>query len=233
MKGIRYSDGLISAVCAYVFPSLSQCTVPLTLILVENIIFLQLILPQELLCSFCFLLEHLSIQVGYFFNRAVVFIRETKAYLKVTVHLLLLLEYMHFLSNDRICGEDVPQGEIVSVSNTMTIVFKSDNNITLGGFVASYRTVDVVPDLESVALVEGSQRSACEDTTNQDEGFIQSPNYPGNYPKRTTCSYDITAPEGSHVQVDFEPAFEIRYKPDCRKNFLMIDLGNGITENLK
>ncbi|XP_035665916.1 tolloid-like protein 1 [Branchiostoma floridae] len=41
------------------------------------------------------------------------------------------------------------------------------------------------------------------------EGYIMSPNYPGNYPERTDCSWTITAP--SVIQLEFVGTFDIEF----------------------
>lgn len=127
-----------------------------------------------------------------------------------------------------ICGNDVPDGEIISLSNSMVVTFTSDSIISSTGFAATYTAVAVDTNTESPNV-----DSSCYNTVDEDSGVLESPWYPNKYPRRRVCVYTITAPEGSRVELEFEGEIGIEYHNRCIWDFLEVHLGDGITTPLR
>lgn len=53
------------------------------------------------------------------------------------------------------------------------------------------------------------------------EGFLSSPNYPNEYPKRMDCSWVISVPITNQIELNITE-FHLEISPDCRYDFLEI-----------
>ena len=84
------------------------------------------------------------------------------------------------------CGTDSP-ADLTSSGNKLYVKFKSDGSHTYKGFAAGYNT-----------------HSPCGGRLTGDSGEFQSPNWPFDYPNNTECIWEITVPEGKHVNLDFK-----------------------------
>ena len=110
----------------------------------------------------------------------------------------------------------------------MVVTFTSDYSLVFSGFAATYTAVAVDTETESPDVT-----STCSNTVDQDDGTIRSPRYPKKYPRLRTCTYTITAPEGSHVEIDFEGFFSIESHDSCIWDYVEVDLGDGISTDLR
>ncbi|KAM6900418.1 cubilin [Xenentodon cancila] len=111
------------------------------------------------------------------------------------------------------CGTTSP-GTVQSGANKLAIVFMADHSVSRGGFVASW----------------SADSSGCGGVIHADSGTIKSPNYPQNFPANTECSWRVVAHEGNHLEMSFNPDFEI---PDssgtCQDSY--IKMWSGHTQN--
>ena len=128
----------------------------------------------------------------------------------------------------RICGDDVPSGPIFSLSNTMVVTFISDFIINAGGFSAAYYAVSVETNDDSPLV-----STSCYNTFAASDDAIKSPRFPRPYPRRRLCFYTITAPQGFHVELDFEEEFGIEFHNRCIWDYLEVHLGDGISSDLR
>ncbi|XP_066271849.1 CUB and sushi domain-containing protein 1-like [Branchiostoma lanceolatum] len=95
------------------------------------------------------------------------------------------------------CGTSLPP-TVRTVGNVMSVKFSSDYSETRAGFKAKYSIVTDCVYGENLTL-----------TNSVTEGYITSPNYPGDYPNNIDCSWTITAPSTSRIQLDFLGMFNI------------------------
>ena len=103
----------------------------------------------------------------------------------------------------------------------MKIIFAVQGSEDKTSFYATYRAVEIAIN-SSNPDVEGSTCSHCQSTTDQDKGYIQSPRYPQAYRRRMCCQYEITAPPGLHVELNFARIFQIE-----EEDTISIDIGGS------
>ncbi|XP_030841284.1 protein SpAN-like isoform X1 [Strongylocentrotus purpuratus] len=120
------------------------------------------------------------------------------------------------------CDQCVPKEEIISATNMMKIIFAVQGSEDKTSFYATYRAVEKIAINSSNPDVEGSTCSHCQSTTDQDKGYIQSPRYPQAYRRRMCCQYEITAPPGLHVELNFARIFQIE-----EEDTISIDIGGS------
>lgn len=135
------------------------------------------------------------------------FIRSTN-----NVHKLITNDSLpSFQSYVRWCGKhsgDMSQFDFISRSNEILINFFTDNSIAGEGFSAMWRSIDI---------------SACPgQTITSREGNLSSPNFPYFLLHNLNCSYNIQAPIGRKVWLEFL-TFDIDYDASVH-----VDLGDGI-----
>lgn len=110
----------------------------------------------------------------------------------------------------RWCGKhsgDMTRFDFISRSNEILINFFTDNSIGGEGFSAMWRSIDI---------------SACpEQTLTSREGNLSSPNFPHFLLHNLNCSYNIQAPIGRKIWLQFL-AFDIVSDADVQ-----VDLGDG------
>ncbi|XP_019897556.2 cubilin [Esox lucius] len=108
------------------------------------------------------------------------------------------------------CGSTSP-GSIQSGSNKLTVVFMADHSVGKEGFLATWST----------------DSSGCGGVIHADSGIIKSPNYPQNFPSNIECSWTIIAHEGNHLEMNFNPDFQI---PDtsgeCQGSYIKMWAGD-------
>ncbi|XP_019640486.1 PREDICTED: CUB and sushi domain-containing protein 1-like [Branchiostoma belcheri] len=109
------------------------------------------------------------------------------------------------------CGAALPP-TLWTVGNVMTVKFHTDGSVPRTGFKAKYSMV-------SAACVHGETLTL---TDSVPEGYIMSPNYPGNYPNNADCSWIITAPSTTAVQLDFVETFDIEYGANCLYDYVQV-----------
>ncbi|KAI8501685.1 hypothetical protein Bbelb_209560 [Branchiostoma belcheri] len=80
---------------------------------------------------------------------------------------------------------------------------------------------DAAPTCTLTACVQGENLDLTNSVT---EGYIMSPNYPGNYPSNADCSWTITAP--SAIQLDFV-MFDVEFQQSCRYDYVRVVDGRG------
>ncbi|KAF6722152.1 Cubilin [Oryzias melastigma] len=111
------------------------------------------------------------------------------------------------------CGTTSP-GTIQSGSNKLAVVFLADHSVSKGGFLASW-SID---------------SSGCGGIIHGDAGTIKSPNFPQNFPAHVECSWQIIAHEGNHLEMTFNPDFQI---PDssgtCQESYVKVWSGQTQT----
>jgi len=99
-------------------------------------------------------------------------------------------------TNGRYCGTSVPP--IMETSgNQLYVSFVADNVGSATGFQMMYREISVTC---------GGHLTL---TNTINSGFFMSPNYPAFHPHNVDCTWVITAPAGTQVQVDFVGDFDI------------------------
>lgn len=110
----------------------------------------------------------------------------------------------------RWCGKhsgDMTRFDFISRSNEILVNFFTDNSIAGEGFSAMWRSIDI---------------SACpEQTLTSREGNLSSPNFPHFLLHNLNCSYNIQAPIGRKIWLEFL-AFDIVSDADVQ-----VDLGDG------
>ncbi|XP_064472120.1 cubilin-like [Ornithodoros turicata] len=100
------------------------------------------------------------------------------------------------------CGLNKPP-TFVSTSHRARLLFRSDASLQGDGFKAV------------VTL-------ACGDNYTDPMGDITSPRYPNEYEGSLNCDYLIVVPQGSHVEITFDPQFDIEQAEDCRYDSLTL-----------
>ncbi|BES95605.1 calcium ion Hypothetical protein [Nesidiocoris tenuis] len=110
----------------------------------------------------------------------------------------------------KICGNTLPE-PIITNSNSLFIHFHSDSAYEAKGF-----------DIK-VSLATG----ACGGILHESPGFIESPNYPMQYPNNSNCIYEIRVDAGYHIGLIFTDRFYIEESENCSKDFVeMFDYVN-------
>ncbi|XP_063696850.1 cubilin homolog [Culicoides brevitarsis] len=101
----------------------------------------------------------------------------------------------------RFCHTSIPRS-IKSESNEMLLRFKTDWSTAHGGFSIKYKAI-------------------CGGTFSESSGIITSPYYPKEYPGSADCRYEIEAPLGSAIELDFED-LDMEQNAECSYDFIEI-----------
>lgn len=109
----------------------------------------------------------------------------------------------------RYCG-GTPPPVLVSESNQMSVVFRTDSSIASDGFTASYAAVNT--------------STLCGTTLTGNTGVLTSPNYPSNYPNNQDCDWIISAPEGQQIMLNFTD-FSLEADSLCTYDYVSIRNG--------
>uniref|UniRef100_A0A2H8TEF1 Cubilin n=1 Tax=Melanaphis sacchari TaxID=742174 RepID=A0A2H8TEF1_9HEMI len=111
----------------------------------------------------------------------------------------------------RYCGSKRFDQPIITNSNEVTIIFKSDFSSTAEGFTIKYETL-------------------CGGTFTESKGIIESPFYPNPYPKNKICEYVIAQPVGKAIRLSFlDMEIEDLSYPKCLYDSL--EIRDGDNEN--
>ncbi|KAF0762933.1 cubilin, partial [Aphis craccivora] len=111
----------------------------------------------------------------------------------------------------RYCGSTRFDQPIITNSNEVTIIFKSDFSSTAEGFTIKYETL-------------------CGGTFTESKGIIESPFYPNPYPKNKICEYLIVQPVGKAIRLSFlDLEIEDLSYPKCLYDSL--EIRDGDNEN--
>ncbi|XP_033347146.1 cubilin [Bombus vosnesenskii] len=128
--------------------------------------------------------------------------------------------YENYMTNKEeigtFCGDTKPP-IIMTQSNELTLIFRSDSTITREGFTATYLFLDA--------------RKSCGGHFVKVTGVIQSPNYPKNYPNRRECTWVIEAPSKQKVILNVTH-FHLENHPNCDFDYLEIRNGGYATSPL-
>ncbi|NXG01683.1 CUBN protein, partial [Sakesphorus luctuosus] len=108
----------------------------------------------------------------------------------------------------RYCGTTIPH-PITSFGNALVVNFISNNEITAGGFHATY----------------AASSSSCGGTFHMDRGAFNSPGYPEPYPLNSECVWTILSSPGNRLQLSFI-AFQVEFSSNCTKDYLEIREGS-------
>uniref|UniRef100_A0A3Q2TAZ9 Cubilin n=1 Tax=Fundulus heteroclitus TaxID=8078 RepID=A0A3Q2TAZ9_FUNHE len=106
----------------------------------------------------------------------------------------------------KLCGTS-PPSPINSSSNQLYIKLRTDSSVNTGGFIASYNS-----KCHNILL------------TRENQGVIESLNFPNNYPDNSLCSWTIQASSGNKINYTFT-VFELEATSSC--NYDYIKLYNG------
>ncbi|XP_015242766.1 PREDICTED: bone morphogenetic protein 1-like isoform X2 [Cyprinodon variegatus] len=106
----------------------------------------------------------------------------------------------------RFCGDTIPD-PIISNDSHLWIEFRSSSNWVGKGFSALYEAI-------------------CGGELKQDNGQIQSPNYPDDYHSNKMCVWKITVAEGFQVGLIFQ-SFEIEKHDTCAYDFVEVRDGGS------
>ena len=63
----------------------------------------------------------------------------------------------------------------------------------------------------------------CSKTFYDSDGVIESPSYPAVYPNSRKCTWTISSPEGSTINLEFEH-FDIEYHPQCSWDSMSVSI---------
>jgi len=124
-------------------------------------------------------------------------------------------DYVEFIddsgySSGRLCGTAGLDYVHMSADNVMHVVFHTDYSVTHGGFFLHY---EEVPRCGPVNIEAGM-------------GYLQSINYPDNYPNNVDCTYTLTAQEGLVIHVAIE-VFDLEYQHECDWDYLELTDASG------
>ncbi|XP_050525579.1 tolloid-like protein 1 [Daktulosphaira vitifoliae] len=110
----------------------------------------------------------------------------------------------------RFCGNGRVQDLIVTANSRMLISFMmSDKGVNFKGFAASYEAV-----------------CGGEVMVTDEQGHLESPNFPDDYLPNKECIWKLTAPEGYQVGLKFN-VFEIENHDNCFYDFVEIRNGHS------
>lgn len=101
----------------------------------------------------------------------------------------------------RFCGNSIPSN-FISEDSTLLLKFKSDWSTAHSGFTIKYRAI-------------------CGGKFEESTGVLMSPMYPQQYTSAQMCIYEIGAPLGSAVTLQFQD-FDMEGSSDCSYDFLEI-----------
>lgn len=109
------------------------------------------------------------------------------------------------------CGTTIPP-IMTTVGNVVKVNFVSDSTVSSGGFELTYSF--------------NNPEQTCGGTFVAAGGFLQSPNYPHNYPPFKECTWIIQAPPGHQIHLKSN-AFTMESHDHC--NFDFLEVRNGAT----
>lgn len=96
---------------------------------------------------------------------------------------------------------------LMTQSESMSVVFKTDNDINAEGFIAHYVFIDA--------------SKVCGGHYYSETGVINSPNYPESYPANRECVWVITAANKHQIQLEVVE-FELEEGSRCSYDYLEI-----------
>ncbi|XP_037693302.1 cubilin [Choloepus didactylus] len=109
----------------------------------------------------------------------------------------------------RYCGNANPQ-TIQSGSNQLVVTFNADHSVQRGGFHASWTT----------------QTSGCGGILHSDNGTLQSPRWPQDFPENSRCSWTVITHESRHWEISFDSNFHIPSGDgQCLRSFVKVWAG--------
>uniref|UniRef100_A0A8B9D187 Ovochymase-1 n=1 Tax=Anser cygnoides TaxID=8845 RepID=A0A8B9D187_ANSCY len=115
-------------------------------------------------------------------------------------------------SGCKVCGNVFPAPLLVE-SDQATITFVSDGSNTGRGFELTFTAVHKESELSPFSVCVAG--SGCGSVAMlEEEGKIDSANYPGLYPRNTKCHWLIEAPVEYAVKLEFED-FALELSPGC------------------
>ncbi|KAK3779189.1 hypothetical protein RRG08_035183 [Elysia crispata] len=139
---------------------------------------------------------------------------------------------------------------ITSTGNEMFIEFKSDGSVTRSGFQATWSAVNSTTALNNTNCQDNSTATSttpssvdnstatstsssvgCSQTLSGNEGTLQSPNYPSDYPNNARCVWTIETDPGTRVSLNFS-AFSVEDGRSCRYDSLVVRDGNSSSSPL-
>lgn len=106
----------------------------------------------------------------------------------------------------RYCGKTLPP-LLISTTNVLLIVFKTDTSHSGEGFIANYIT--------------RNESQICGRPFFSPVGQITSPGFPIGYPRSKDCVWTITAPHGQQIFVNVTK-FDIEAHKKCLFDYLEI-----------
>ncbi|XP_045413391.1 ovochymase-2 isoform X4 [Lemur catta] len=111
----------------------------------------------------------------------------------------------------RFCGESLPSSVLVGTSS-IRLKFISDATDYATGFNLTYKALkpNYLPDSGCSVI-----------TVLFEEGFIQSPNYPGNYSDMASCNWIFQAPKHHLIELSFQ-SLEIEESGDCTSDYVTV-----------
>ncbi|XP_045413394.1 ovochymase-2 isoform X6 [Lemur catta] len=114
-------------------------------------------------------------------------------------------------SRGRFCGESLPSSVLVGTSS-IRLKFISDATDYATGFNLTYKALkpNYLPDSGCSVI-----------TVLFEEGFIQSPNYPGNYSDMASCNWIFQAPKHHLIELSFQ-SLEIEESGDCTSDYVTV-----------
>ncbi|CAJ0568881.1 unnamed protein product, partial [Mesorhabditis spiculigera] len=95
----------------------------------------------------------------------------------------------------------------ISKSRHFTLIWRTDADVEQKGWKLEYEFVN--------------PNSECGFISNAMHGVIYTPNYPDTYDNDLGCIWDISVPQGYHIQLDFE-TFDVQSSQDCQADFLQV-----------
>ncbi|XP_071848270.1 uncharacterized protein [Apostichopus japonicus] len=111
-----------------------------------------------------------------------------------------------------VCGSDVTHTPIYSSNRKMFLKFDTDSMTSnSAGF-----------QLQADFLTDGPDFTACDDITITTDGTVlTSPDYPGSYGANLDCVYNVIAPQGMIVALNFSH-FSVEYHTSCFFDRLLV-----------
>ncbi|XP_059488336.1 cubilin-like isoform X2 [Neocloeon triangulifer] len=129
-------------------------------------------------------------------------------------------DYIEFRDGDsvndpmlaKLCNSKVSNRQITSTSNMLWVMFRTDASEAGRGFSLRY-------DTECNNLLTGHR------------GVIESPNFPGDYPHNSNCTWVISAPPGNQVNVSFSHFALEKIGADCSVDYVQLRSGTANDNN--
>jgi len=111
-------------------------------------------------------------------------------------YLAFLEADMETLLDKKICGGTIPE-PLYTSGNGGAILFHSDHSVTGKGFKIKYEMEEETPSssCQGVKLETGQAVQPV---------YIESPNYPSNYPNDKECDWTVSVPAGQRVKLVFQ-----------------------------